>query len=121
MTPTLFDTVGDASSLDYGTLSIRVVVLPKVEKGSTPEPDDEEAAMEDPDELLPEEGKTPVSTYLESTKRGRLCCVFLVNGQRQEALDNTFIVQDLDFKYLRTRMMVIVDMEGLRNEALSEL
>jgi hypothetical protein len=47
--------------------------------------------------------------------------VFLVNGQRQEALDNTFIVQQLGFKYLRKRMMVIVDVDGMRPEALGEL
>jgi len=33
---------------------------------------------------------------------GKECIVFLVNGQRQEAWDNTFIQRELGFKYLRT-------------------
>src|SRR5438445_7847489 len=52
--------------------------------------------------------RRPLGSYLESSK-GKRCCVFLVNGQRQESLDNSFIVQELGFKYLRNRMMIVVD------------
>jgi hypothetical protein len=36
-------------------------------------------------------------------------------------LDNTFIVQQLGFKYLRKRMMIIVEVDGLHQEYLGEL
>src|SRR4029077_11188997 len=41
--------------------------------------------------------------------------------QRHDGFDNSFIVQQLGFKYLRKRMIVIVDVDGLRPEALGEL
>lgn len=106
----------------YGTVAIRVVVL---EKGP-PEPvgiavQDESPADAAPDETLPDDDKRPTSGYLEEPKRGRQCCVFLINGQRQHAWDNQFIVRDLDLKYLRNRMIVIVDCDGLRPEAIAQL
>ena len=66
-------------------------------------------------------GPSPIASYLERPKTGKLCCVFLVNGQRQEGLDNTFIVQQLGFRYLRKRMMIIVEVDGLHPEYLGEL
>src|SRR5205807_1215110 len=46
-------------------------------------------------QVLPTKDKKPTDTYLEDNKRGKECCVFLINGQRQDAWDNTFIVRDL--------------------------
>ena len=66
---------------------------------------------------LPSAGKKPTDTYLESTKRGKECCVFLINGQRQDAWDDTFIERDLGLKYLRHRTLIVVDLDGLKNEA----
>ncbi|MGH7888457.1 MAG: hypothetical protein ACREPG_11355, partial [Candidatus Binatia bacterium] len=74
-----------------------------------------------PDEVLPDTDKRPISTFLEEPKRGRQCCVFLINGQRQHAWDNQFVVRDLELKYLRNRMIVIVDCDGLKPEAIAEL
>lgn len=102
----------------YGHISIRVVVLQKSAKNSpvtiTPEGGEEK-------ETLVDEGNTPVSSYLEEPKHGRQCAVFLVNGQRQHGWDNTFIQRDLEFKYLRNRMIVIVDVDGLKQEVISRL
>src|ERR1700729_586737 len=84
----------------YGTITIRVVV---VEKGNAAAPapgasDIPEDATSD--EVVFDRDKRPTATFLEEPKRGRQCCVFLINGQRQHAWDNQFIVRDLDMKYL---------------------
>jgi hypothetical protein len=50
-----------------------------------------------------------------------MCAVFLVNGQRHHAWDNKFISQELGFRLLRERTMVIVDLDGLAMEASSEI
>lgn len=106
---------------DLGTISIRVVVLAKKEASSAA-PSAEEAPKDaDPDEVLPDKDKRPNATFLEESKRGKQCCVFLINGQRQHAWDNTFIVRDLDLKYLRNRMVVVIDCDGLKPRAVSEL
>lgn len=47
--------------------------------------------------------------------------MFLINGQRQHAWDNQFIVRDLELKYLRNRMIVVVDCDGLKPEAIAHL
>lgn len=106
---------------DYGVLAIRVVVVKRViDAGDdTDVPDVPLDAGED--EVLPTSGKTPVSSYLEDRKKGKECCVFLINGQRQEAWDNSFIVRELDKKYLRTRMLIIVDLDGLKSDAVANL
>lgn len=106
---------------DYGVIGIRVVVIKRL--GDDDETSDlpEVPADIGEGEVLPITGKTPVSTYLEDPKRGKECCVFLINGQRQEAWDNSFIVRELDKKYLRTRMVVIVDLDGLKPEAMADL
>lgn len=106
----------------HGTITIRVVVLAKnlaasPALGGTDNSPSDAAA----DEVLPDTDKRPFATFLEEPKRGRQCCVFLINGQRQHAWDNQFIVRDLDLKYLRNRMLVIVDCDGLRPEAIAEL
>ena len=53
--------------------------------------------------------------------RRRQVCVFLINGQRQHAWDNQFIMRDLDLKYLRNRMIVVVDCDGLKPDAIAKL
>jgi len=106
----------------YGTVTIRVVVVDKAMSSlsATGEaagmPIDAEAF-----ETLPESGKRPVASFLEESKRGKMCCVFLINGQRQHGWDNQFIVRDLELKYLRNRMVVVVDCDGLKPETIAEL
>jgi hypothetical protein len=111
-----------AVSGGYGTITIRVVVLEKaIVAASTRSDTAADPADAIPDELLPETDKRPTSTFLEEPKRGRQVCVFLINGQRQHAWDNQFIIRDLELKYLRNRMLVVVDCDGLRPEATAEL
>lgn len=116
--PLLFD---DLPVEDLGTISIRVFVLPpKDKKGQEKQqalPLDAEVGEEF---MLETQGATPVSSYLESS-RGKRCVVFLVNGQRQEFDDNTFIVQELGFRYLRSRMIIMIDVDGLAQEAIGRL
>lgn len=109
----------DESTL--GTIGVRVVVLPRKATPEDMNADTDEPSDISPDEVLSEIGPSPVASYLERPKTGKLCCVFLVNGQRQEGLDNGFIVQQLGFKYLRKRMMIVVDVDGLKPESLGEL
>src|SRR3984893_6132406 len=116
--PLLYD---DVPVADLGTISIRVFVLPlKPKKGA------EKAAalaldgQEGGALVLAEKAAAPVSSYLESS-RGKRCVVYLVSGQRQEFDDNGFIVQDLGFRYLRARMMIMVDVDGLVPEAIGRL
>ena len=120
--PQLDKSLGASVSESYGEITIRVVVL---EKGmaAAPSPAAADAVPVDAqaDEALPEPDRRPVATFLEESKRGRQCCVFLINGQRQHAWDNQFIVRDLELKYLRNRMVVIVDCEGLKPEAIADL
>lgn len=108
---------------ELGSIAIRAVVLPpKPKKAGQQSAQIAAVPLDlDADEMLPERGATPLSSYLESGKGGKRCCVFLVNGQRQDALDNSFIVQDLGFKYLRNRMMIVVDVDGLTPEAIGRL
>lgn len=118
--PNLF---GEVPVGEYGSIAIRVVVLPKKKDkdGAEKAPEQVDPLDLGEDEILPESGSTPVSSYLEAGKGGKQCCVFLVNGQRQDALDNSFIIQQLGFKYLRNRMMIVVDVDGLAPEALGKL
>jgi hypothetical protein len=116
--PALFD---DIPVADLGTISIRVFVLPpKPKKGAS----DAEIVLpldvEEGEEFLLDRGATPLASYLEHG-RGKRCIVFLVNGQRQEFLDNSFIVQELGFKYLRARMMIAIDVDGLAPEAIGKM
>ncbi len=106
----------------HGTITIRVVVLEKgMASAPSPSAGDELPADAAADEMLPETDKRPISTFLEEPKRGRQVCVFLINGQRQHAWDNQFIMRDLELKYLRNRMLVIVDCDGLKPQAIAEL
>src|SRR5207249_10276051 len=102
-----------ALSAGHGTITIRLVVLEKgMAAASALTAVDESPADAAPEEVLPEKDKRPTSSFLEEPKRGRLCGVFLINGQRQHAWDNQFIVRDLELKYLRNRMIVVVDCDG---------
>ena len=114
--------LGAALNEGYGTITIRVVVLEKA-MAAAPAPNaaNETPVDATPDEVLPDTDKRPISTFLEEPKRGRQCCVFLINGQRQHAWDNTFVVRDLELKYLRNRMIVVVDCDGLKPEAIAHL
>src|SRR5689334_6053002 len=111
----------DLPVADLGTISIRVFVLPpKPKKGNEKQQPLPLDVQEGEEFMLDEKGATPVSSYLE-TGRGKRCVVFLVNGQRQESDDNGFIVNDLGFRYLRSRMMIMVDVDGLAPEAIGRL
>lgn len=111
-----------ALSEGYGNIVIRVVVLEKgMASAPAPQSSDQPPADTAPDEVLPDHDKRPTSSFLEEPKRGRQCCVFLINGQRQHAWDNQFIVRDLDLKYLRNRMIVVIDCDGLKPDATAHL
>lgn len=117
-------TLDESAPIEMGSINIRVVVLPEKEKKNKREAklvDVSEFSPDmDPEEVLAQESSTPLGSYLESSK-GNRCCVFLVNGQRQDALDRAFIMQDLGFRFLRNRMMIIVDVDGLTQEAVGRL
>ena len=114
-------TFDDLTITDLGTISIRVFVLPpKPKKGAEKVAELPLDVREGEEFMLDEKGSTPVASYLEAS-RGKRCIVYLVNGQRQEFDDNGFIVQDLGFRYLRSRMMVMVDVDGLAPEAIGRL
>ena len=114
--------VGAALTEGYGSIAIRVVVLAKgMASARAPESIDNAPADVAPDEVLPDDDKLPTASFLEDPKRGRQCCVFLINGQRQHAWDNQFVVRDLDMKYLRNRMIVVVDCDGLKPNAIAHL
>jgi len=105
----------------YGAIQIRVVVLKS--KPSEERAESQALMPHDLDESEPifEFGKTPLDNYLERPKGGKQCAVFLVNGQRHDGWDNTYLVRDLGFKYLRNRTMLIVELDGLAPEALAKL
>ena len=104
----------------YGTISIRVVVLtakPVDEKGK----DEPELFDSDEEPEVGDSNKSPLASYLEKKSYAKWCAVFLVNGQRHHAWENTFISRDLGFKSLRDRTMVIVDLDNLAVGAISEI
>src|ERR1035437_7862594 len=102
MTSAIVTTTSTSTDGALGTISVRVVVLPR--KSDQTDASEAQPLDLEEDELLPEEGSSPIASYLERPTTGKFCCVFLVNGQRHEGLDNGFIVQQLGFKYLRKRM-----------------
>jgi hypothetical protein len=112
----------DMPLAELGMIAIRVIVLPpKQKKGPVSEPDPElPLDLEAGEDFLLDKAATPLGSYLEHSK-GKRCIVFLVNGQRQESLDNSFIVQELGFKYLRNRMMIAIDVDGLTPEAIGKM
>jgi hypothetical protein len=111
----------DLPVADLGTISIRVFVLPPKPKTGKDKEVQLPLDVEEGEEfMLDEKGATPVSSYLEAS-RGKRCVVYLVNGQRQEFDDNSFIVQELGFRYLRARMMIMVDVDSLAQEAIGQM
>lgn len=98
----------------YGTIIIRVVVVPPKEN------DDGDSVIQDPEESLAERGSGPLDSYLERP-HGEGYVVFLVHGQRHDSLDESFVQRDLGYKYLRTRTMVIINVDGLAPHAIAEL
>lgn len=116
----LFDELTQSS---LGSISIRVFVLPPKDKKGTEDrsANDDGPVDLDPDEAPEQRRPSPLGSYLESSKGGKRCCVFLVNGQRQDYLDNSFIYRDLGFKYLRHRMMILVECDSLSPEAIGKL
>lgn len=110
----------DLPVADLGTISIRVFVLPPKPKKENEKQVALPLDAEEGEEFMLDKGATPVSSYLEAG-RGKRCVVYLVNGQRQEFDDNGFIVQDLGFRYLRSRMMIMIDVDGLAQEAIGRL
>ncbi len=109
---------------EYGKIGIRVVVLRKKTEPDASQPTAAAVATpaeEGEEDLLREVGKSPLDSYLERPKHGKFCMVYLVNGQRHEGADNSFIIRDLGFKYLRSRMMIAVDLDGLAQEAIGEI
>ena len=101
---------------DLGKMNIRVVIVPKKDNDPTT------MASSDPDDFLLSLGKSPIDSYLErSDGRGKMCVLFQVNGHRQDALDHTFIAKDLGFRYLRNRMLILVELDALTPTAFSKL
>jgi hypothetical protein len=115
------DKTWDGATVEsYGKIRIRVVVLHRKHAGEEETPSEVPAAgAGDEDPIIT--GKTPLDSYLERPEHGKQCVVFLVAGQRHDALDNTFLARELNFKYLRSRTMVIVDLDGLEQEAIGEI
>lgn len=104
---------------NYGNIKIRVIVLPK--KSEESDGEDPPLPADSLDDDVDDTGKRPIDPFLESPKRGKECCVFLINGQRQDAWDNMFIIRDLNLPRLRTQMLVVVDLDELKPEAINEL
>ena len=118
-TPDLAKSYETTPDETYGNMKIRVIVLRKKDDGA--DSDEPPLPPEAIDDDVADTGKRPTDGFLESPKRGKECCVFLINGQRQDAWDETFIVRDLGLKYLRQRMLVIVDLDELKPEAIAEI
>lgn len=113
------------SVASFGTIDLRVVVLKaKVDtKDVGGDEDDPEPVVPADDDAPIEEigGDSPLAAYLERKKFGKQCIVFLVNGQRHDFLDNTFIARNLGFKHLRNRTMIVVELDRLAPEAVAEV
>jgi len=103
---------------DYGKVGIRVVVFAKTQSTDATKGDEQPVDLEETEDFS---ANSEVNSFLESPKRGKMCCVFLVNGQRHEGLDNSFIVNDLRMKYLRKRMIIVVDLDALTLTAIAEI
>ena len=106
------------TELDLGKMGLRVVVFTKRKDPALVDKDETPLDAE-PDEELSSESE--VKSYLESPRAGKLCCVFLINGQRHHGLDNGFIVTELKMKYLRKRMIIVVDLDELSQRAKAEI
>ena len=114
-----YNAPAEDATTTYGNMKIRVIVLRKKDDAEG----DDDLPAEAIEDDVPDLGKRPrpIDGFLEAPKRGKECCVFLINGQRQDAWDETFIVRDLGLKYLRQRMLVVVDLDELKPEAIAEI
>jgi hypothetical protein len=102
-----------------GEIAIRVVVFHK--RSSTTPAGDDDLPLDLGSEEDYSAGDSEVNSYLELPRKGKLCCVFVINGQRHHGLDNSFIVTELKMKYLRKRMIILVDLDGLTQRATAEI
>lgn len=100
----------------WGMIDIRLIVATK--KPDTPDSAPAEADEDEPE--VTSDGTGPLDSYLERPK-GKGYVVFLVNGQRHETLDESFVGQKLGFKYLRARTLIVVDADRLAPEAIAQL
>jgi len=107
--------------LDFqlGKIGIRVVVFAKRQDGAPPLDDDVPLDLQADEDFTSTDSE--VNSYLELPKRGKMCCVFLISGQRHHGLDNSFIVNELGMKYLRKRMIIVVDLDALSPRAIAEI
>jgi hypothetical protein len=119
-TPTALDKRYSSDVQQLGKINIRVIVLPRKDDNGndamplTPEEDDFALAVGS--------GKTPIDSYLErSDGRGKMCVLFTLNGQRHDALDASFIAKDLEFRYLRTRTLILVELDELTQRAHAKM
>jgi hypothetical protein len=83
-------------------------------------PDSAAGEIDEEEPAEPADGTGPLDSYLERPK-GKGYVVFLVNGQRHETLDESFVGRELGFKYLRARTLIVVDADRLAPEAISQL
>ena len=102
-----------------GKIGVRVVVFPKRKDKASSVDSDVPLDLQAEEDFSTSDSE--VNGYLEFPKRGKMCCVFLINGQRHHGLDNTFIVNDLKMKYLRKRMIIAVDLDALSQDSKLEL
>lgn len=116
---TLDKSYGISLDENLGDIGIRVVVFHK--KSTATSTLDEDLPLDLDAEEDYSAGDSEVNSYLELPRKGRLCCVFVINGQRHHGLDNSFIVTDLKMKYLRKRMIILVDLDGLTQRAIAEI
>lgn len=119
------DKVLSGCAASFGTIDLRVVVLKTrteiAQQNAAESPvEDDEPVLDDDADPVESASDSPLATYLERKKYGKQCIVFLVNGQRHDALDNTFISRSLGFKYLRNRTMIVVELDRLAPEAVAE-
>jgi hypothetical protein len=100
-------------AISLGTVNIRLVVF-----------DPKRTEQDEPVELdgsdLSDGSRGPLDSYLERPG-GKGYVVFLVHGQRQDILDESFVGIELGFKYLRKRTMIVVEVDGLVPEAIGQL
>lgn len=106
-----------SSEADLGRIGIRVVVFEK--STGSQEVDAVPIDLEEDEDFG--EGDSAVNSFLELPTRGKMCSVFIMNGQRHHGLDNSLIVTDLRMKYLRKRMIIVVDLDGLSPKATSKI
>jgi hypothetical protein len=102
-----------------GSITIRFFVFPRKAKDPAAPAAKEPVDMQVDEDFGLDGGE--VNTYLEASKKGKWCIVLLLNGQRHHVMENSFIVNDLGKPYLRRRLFIIVELDGLSRKAKSTL